>query len=390
MRLFHLHLHPKLPHYFPRHLSFGLEELYLFIGLNDLAIAAITLFEPIYLISLGYSLSRVALFWALIYLVYILIIPFGAMVTSRYGHARSIFLSSLFLIFYYVSLFSLPLHPSFFWIAILCLALYKTFYWPALEADFIRFANQDQEGKELSAVVSLSTIVNVIGPLVGGLMIKLFGFQALFGFVIALVLLANLPLAFSHNPPTREPVGFRQAWRWLRAKDRRRTFVAYLGYGEELIAMVFWPLAIFLAVRTYTGTGALVALATLFTALVTLYIGKLIDQHRQGQLIAFGATATSVTWFARVFAFAAWPVFFLDTLARVFKSFVHVPTLELAFERGAREGPLKTVVFFEQSLAVGKLLIAGLAVALFHWSSNLLWIFPVAGLFALFYRRQLR
>lgn len=383
-------LHHHVPHYFARHLSFGLEELYILVGLNDLALAAVMIFEPLYLYGVGLSLSQIAFFYFGVYLLYVLLLPFGGKIASRLGYPRTIVLASFFLILYYLLLFLSAYSPWLLWLTAAAYALQKTFYWPAMQADFIRFANHKQEGKELSGILSLSTIVNVIGPFLGGLLIKLYGFPALFGLVIGLILLSNLPLFFSKNPPTHEAVGFAESWRRMFAPERRHAFLSYLGYAEELIVMVFWPLAIFFVIRNAAEMGSVVALATLATALLTLYVGKLTDQHKQRALIRLGSTGSSLTWLARIAAVTPLLVFVVDTFSRLFKSILYVPLVEMTYERAVKEGPLKTVIFYEQSLALGKMLAALLLIGLFQFTSNLYFAFVGAAAAALLYRVQVR
>jgi len=69
---FHLHL----PHYFSKHPSRNLKELFWSVGLMDLGLAAVTLFEPIYLYTIGYSVTKIAIFYLLIYGAYFLLVPF--------------------------------------------------------------------------------------------------------------------------------------------------------------------------------------------------------------------------------------------------------------------------------------------------------------------------
>lgn len=383
-------LHYHTPHFFARHLSLGLEELYVMVGLNDLALSAIMVFEPIYLYGLGFSLAQIAFFYAVVYFGYTLLVPLGGQLAARIGYPRTILLSSLFLIGYYLSLFSIALSTTAYWVAAIAFAIQKSLYWPAFESDFVRYAHLKQEGKELSGILSLSTIVTVIGPFVGGLLIKFYGFPALFAFVVGLVLLSNLPLFFSRNPASHEPVAYAGAWHRLADRKHRRAFFAYLGFGEELIVLVFWPIAISLVVRSFASLGLLVALATLVTAVVTLYIGKLTDQHRQPHLIRLGSVGTSLVWLARLLATNPLTVFLVDTGSRVFKSVFYVPLLELTFARASREGPLKTIVFFEQSLALGKLATALIFTAVFSLSANLQYAFVFAAVVALLYRSLAR
>ena len=112
------HALSRLAHYFPRHASVQLRELYLTFGIFDLAVSAVSLFEPIYLYKLGYSIPHILFFYLAIYLLYFAILPLGATFSLRYGYAKGIFSSSFFSISYYLALIGLPYSPFLFFVAI--------------------------------------------------------------------------------------------------------------------------------------------------------------------------------------------------------------------------------------------------------------------------------
>src|SRR3989338_5094483 len=134
-----------LSHYFPRHLAPQLRELYMTISILNLAMAAIMIFEPIYLLGLGYQLSGVIGFYLAVYIIYFLIMPLGAKMALRFGYNKSIIFSTLFLISYYLSLWGLESSPIFLLTAIPAFALQKTFYWPGYHSEFARYGEAREE-----------------------------------------------------------------------------------------------------------------------------------------------------------------------------------------------------------------------------------------------------
>src|SRR3989338_106467 len=175
-----------LSHYFPRHLAPQLRELYVAIGIQNLATAAVMIFEPIYLLERGYQLSEVITFYLGIYLIYFAIMPLGANVALRFGYNKSIILSSFFLIGYYLSLLALSRIPIFVLIAIPSLAIQKALYWPGYHAEFSRYGDSHEEGREVSSREVIDMVGAVIGPFFGGLMLYLSNFNTLFSIVCLL------------------------------------------------------------------------------------------------------------------------------------------------------------------------------------------------------------
>src|SRR5687767_521609 len=92
----------RVPHYFGGRISRQMKELYASTAIADLGIALIMVFEPIFLYSvLGFSMEEVLLFFAAVYAIYIVIIPLGAKVASRFGYEHAILFSIPFQVLYW-------------------------------------------------------------------------------------------------------------------------------------------------------------------------------------------------------------------------------------------------------------------------------------------------
>lgn len=348
------------PHYFRKHLSRQLEELYLSVALLDLALAAVVLFEPIYLYNLGYSISYIMLYYVVVYGAYFFLLPFGGKFLSRFGPEKSILLSSFMLIGYYLCLALLPQAAALFWIAPLLFALEKTFYWPAYHTDFLRTSDQGERGREFSGLWSLSTMMYIIGPIMGGVAIKLFGFVGLFIGVMAIILFSNLPLFFKPVPWKPESFdGWKIFWQPFK-KIHLRSTLGYLALGEELILMVIWPIYIALTFKdNYLSIGGVVAGATLITALVTLYIGKVVDDGRRRWVLRWSGAITALIWVIRPLLKLPVVVFISDACGRIFKNSTYVSMTAITYEHAQREGQLiARSILYEQGFAIAKTLMA--------------------------------
>src|SRR5690606_8538754 len=126
-------------------------ELYGSTAIADFAIAMILLFEPIFFATvLGWNLANVLFFFAGVYALYIILIPFGAGIASRKGYEHSMLYSVPFQIAYWLLLFNAI---NFSWaipLAALALAIEKSLFWPAFHADLAHFSNPDQRGREFA------------------------------------------------------------------------------------------------------------------------------------------------------------------------------------------------------------------------------------------------
>ncbi len=379
---FQLHL----PHYFSKHPSRDLKELFWSVGLMDLGMAAVTLFEPIYLFTAGYSLKQVVFFYFLVYAFYTLFLPFIGRWVGRLGYEHSIFYSQFFLLGYYIALFAIPKFHPLFYLAPILYAIQKSMYWPAYHADFAEFSSKEQRGREVGGIESLHMIVFIVGPFIGGAILEWSNFGVLFTVVAILFILSAFPLLRIREIYSPEKFSYGEVFRELWDKQHRRNFLAYLGFGEELIVLSLWPIFIYLVVNDYFKIGTVVAFATLVTGFLILYVGRAVDKYRKEKVLRAGSLFYFVSWLVRGFGTQVWHVFSLDTISRFSKEVLFVPLVAMTYNQARKYGVLSYTVFYEQSIAVAKCLTAAvLLIIVQSFAEPWLPIFILAGICSLMY-----
>jgi len=380
-----------IPHYFSKHPSHELKELYFSVGIMDFATSAVALFEPIYLWTRGYSFAQIAMFYGVVYLLYTILLPLGGRIAARFGFEHSILTSQFAFILYYVTLFALPQFSWLIYVAPLLFAIQKSLYWPAYHADFTIFSAREQRGQEISGVLTVSAVATILGPIFGGIILKTLGFGPLFLIVAILFLASTRPLLKLKEIHDTAPFSYSKYWKLLWKPTHRRSALAYFGYAEELVALVFWPIFLYLTVSEYSELGLLVGAATFGTMLLVLGIGKLTDRSPKPRVLSFGSIAMGAIWFIRtVVSLTPFRLFLLDAVGRTGKNTVTVPLMSMTYEHGIREDPLAIAVYFEQSLAIGKLIICGILIGVAALAPSITATFQIAfflaGLASLLYR----
>lgn len=357
--------------FFATKLSRQIRELFLSVSLANFAVSMVALFEPIYLYNLGFSIATILYFYGGVYVLYLIAIPIGAKFARRFGYEKAILLGSPFWAVYYCALFLIPQNPTFVYIAIVAFALQKTFYWPGYHADFARFGRSKERGREMSNLIALSAVVYIAGPILGGVIVSVWGFGTLFITATLIILASNLPLLATPEKFKPVPFSYTDAFRRLWAKENRRNFFGFLGFGEELIVMVIWPIFIYVVLANYVTIGLLAALATLATTAASLFVGKLVDgnAHDRQSVLRIGAVFSSATWFLRMLVTGSLGVFLVDSLSRISKNVIVIPMMAMTYQQASESSVMKTMIFFEMSLIVGK--IIAIAIALFA-----IWVIP--------------
>ncbi len=342
----------------PHHLTPLVRALYSASLLQNLALAMLLLFEPIYLWQLGYGVREILLFFLAVYVTYFATMPLGAKFACRFGYERSMVLASFIQVAYFTCLYLVVRSPWFLVPTVLLYALQKTFYWPAYHADFARYSDGAEEGRELSALSVASSLVYVVGPLLAGWILVVGSWAWLFGFGCLLLLLSNWPLVRTPEVFTPRVFPYAEAYRRLFSRVNRRLLLGYMGFGEELIVLTLWPVFMAVVVVNYVEIGAVVAAATLVMAVATLYVGKLTDERNKEGILRYSTVLYALGWLVRTAVATPWGVFLADAWSRLTKSVVSVPLTAITYERAKSRSIMDTVVSFEMSLVVGKVVAA--------------------------------
>ena len=374
--------------YFAKKMTREVKELVLSTAILDFAKASVGVFEPIYLYTIGFSIEKILYFYLAIYILYFLLAPIGGKIARSRGYEHSIVYSSPFLIIFYLSLFAIPYHGFFIVSAIIAYSLQKMLYWPGFHADFARFsANKGKgQGKEISNMVVFSSLVRVFSPFLGGLFLTVFGFKPLFIIVSFLILISNIPLLTTPEKFTPVPFSYKDAIKRIFSKKYRQKLFAYIGFGDEHIAVILWPLFVFMIIKEYDSLGFLVSAAIFFSSLLTLHIGRLTDGTSRREILKVGVGFTFLSWILRIFAATGLGVFVADFMYRSSKRVVYIPCTSITYQDAKEKSVMQGIVFYQMALSLGKILVSVLALTLLYiFPGNWAVIFLLGGIMSFFY-----
>ena len=343
-----------------------LRELFIFQLLFSFAFSLIPIFEPVFFYQIGLSLVAISLYYALHYTLYVLLMPVGVKFAARFGVERSLALAMPFFIAYFLSLAAIPAHPSFFWVAMLLLTIHKSFYWPAYHANFARFSEGKNRGTEQSWMRFITYGTGILGPLTGGVIAARFGFPTLFVLAACTVLIASIPLLKTREKFQRTTVSYGSVWRTIRAPQHRRMVIAMVGWAEDLILLVFWPIWLFVLLGSTEKIGLLAAFSVALMSLWGFMVGDLIDRHgARWALRRLGVPLLLVANVLRFWAVTPWRVVGADVMLRAANLNYSLPFVTQLHMSARRFGALKYAHAFETVLAVSKAAVAWTFVIVF-------------------------
>jgi MFS family permease len=372
--------------FFPSKLSPQLREFYLSNAILQFAQTALLLFEPIYLYTIGFPLWRIMFFYFAVYAINFFLMPLGGKLAKIRGFEHSMLYSSFFQVLCYIFLLLIPYHPLFVWIAIIAYAIQKTMYWPSYHADFAFSGQSGERGRQISNLALLASLAAIAGPLVGGVLVKIFGFVTFFCVMSVLIILSNIPMLRTREIFSPSVFSYKDSYRQLFARENRRYLYGYIGFGEELIAMTVWPIFLFVLMKDYAETGGMIAASTGITGIALLIAGRKTDLRDRLRILQQGALFTSCSWLLRG-AVPGVGIFFHDIFSRVSKGVLAIPLMSGLYDHATHSSIVRTIVFFEMSLTIGKVSAAGLLALFFYFFNDAGWnmAFLLAAAYSFFY-----
>ena len=325
-------------------------------------------------------------FYLGVYIIYFFILPLGAKFARQFGYEHSIAISTVFTALFYLSLFGAAQNIYFIFASIIIYALWKMFYWPAYHCDFAHFSAQGEQGRQISNLLVLESAVFILGPLFGGLILEFFGFNILFILAALLMILSNVPMLITKEQFEPSSFSYIRAYRRLFRKANRRKMLSLLGFGEELIVLTIWPIFIYMTVKDFLGLGVITSISILVTTIIFLYIGRATDKGDGKWLLRYGVIFYFFSWLLRLITRGVAGVFLVDAYSRLAKQSVAIPLTAITYKDAQNTSIIKTVLFFEMSLVLGKIITCVLAIILLQffmpgWNS----LFIMSALISLLY-----
>src|SRR3989344_3696080 len=332
-----------------------LSEMYISAALRDLAMSMSGIFIPLYLlVDLDYSLSKVLLFFLLYGIAVTLSVIPAAKFTSRYGVKHGILISMFGLIIYNISLVTLP-HYNLFFIPAVLSGLSTSFYWINFHADFAKFSDKKNRGREVSIWFITAYMSILLGPILGSIIITYMGFITLFVIVSLIFMLSAVPLFLSSE--VYEPIEF--SIRDIFRRSHLKETYFYVTYGiRMMVSMVVFPLYIFFLLAQYISLGAIASLTALGSMIIGYFVGRLSkDEKKERLMLRYGSLFHSLGLFFMVFVRTFVQIAVVNVYLAMSFIFIDIPHYSMMYTKARKQrNMMGYIVFREISIGIGRVL----------------------------------
>lgn len=370
----HFHHHMHKIHLLKNELS----EVYMNLALESFALSLISIFVPIYILSVGYSFDYMILFFMIYYGCIGIFAPVSASLANRFGFKHIILFRTPLLIAFLLGLHNienLMFSP-------LILAAFGGFgsslYWISINSIFAKYSDKIHRGTQTGKMVSLPQLAALAGPTLGGFISFIYGFKILFLVTSAIIIISVVPLFMTKE--TKPHINFS-----FRKMINIKANLKYSGYftldgAKSVASVIFWPIFIYWGLSgSTTGTGFAQTLTGIGVIAFTYYIGRQTDKKGKTSFIKKGAVFLALVWFARIFASSSFEFFIYSLLAGFFTVLIDVPFLAASFDQANKENPDEFVVFRDIFIGFGRFVFLGLTLLVSDAAMKVLLGFGLAG-----------
>lgn len=372
-------------HYLHHALKREMTELYAATLIRGLALGMLGLFTPLYFFKEGWSIELIIIWFAINYIIFGLLAPFGAMLTGKYGHEKTMAISVPISLVYYVLLFYLPQVPWFFWASSAILGLMKAIYWVAYHAEFASIGNKKEIGEEIGFLRVLVTLIGIVAPALGGYIISQWGFEYVFIVGGILIVTSIIPLLSTKQKWDPINISYKQCAKLLQSKKLKSDLLGHMATGETLVAQAIWPIWLFMIIPSYTDVGILTTVTIFLSFIIMLWIGKLSNHKNKSSLIKKAGGAVSFSWLIRAFAYNPITIFFSDTMYKISAKSLHIPYVALSYTRTSKKHIIQYTAFWMMAIAIGKTIAAIAILITLAFTQNLIFTFFTASILSLLY-----
>lgn len=365
--------------------------LFLNQSFRGMAVSLLSLFSSIYVYKTLFSLTKQANIALLAVFIYFLGLfgfkfisnLFAEELSLRLGLKKQIYFGLLFL-----AICLLILVLSLKWPLLLFLAspfwgLSTGFYWFGRHGLLAKTGREEAFGKELGMIEVMSTPLLLGIPFLGGVLIKLAGYKALFGASLFFVFLAGLSIKPAREEKTRHDTSLAEVLRLF--KTHKRMVLAYMGNSAAgTIYTIAIPLYLFLILQKELTLGEFFSLSMILVALVNLIIGRWVDIKGKGGLIAYGSVFQFFVWLGRSLTYNVKVLFTFDIIDRVTGGMVGIPLGVLTYEKaldGHSTG--RAILFRELAITSGAIFACLLLIGFALLGIELKFSFLLAAFFSL-------
>jgi hypothetical protein len=248
-------------------------------------------------------------------------------------------ISHSFFFLYYLLLtfinFSVLLVP----LAIIAKGIGMALFWPSYHINFTRFSRGNRQGREVGKKNIAANFPQVLGPIIGGIILSCFNYTFLFTAVLGILLISAIPLFMTREKKEIYSDGYQKAWSRIFKKRNINTSIAFVCDSIEVgINNYLWPLFMAVLSISYLSIGGITSFSLFLSVVFIFYIGKISDTDKRTRVLSLGSLLTSFAWLIKFFVATPLSAFLSHSFYKISKTSAVIPFQTFFYEKASARG----------------------------------------------------
>ncbi len=312
----------------------NLKYLYAIRLVRDLANQLMIFFLPLYFFNLRFpfmsrfelsglqeGIFNVAMVYLLTYVVcFFLAIPTSRILT-KHGVRYGFLLGHLFYCLYALALFFSIENPYLVLTAAVINGLQINLFWNTYHYSLSKHSSENKIGSNLGIINFLLTLLAMIAPALGGIIIVTLGYQTLFLLGLFIILFGVVFSLQLDNVKVRDHISFKEFSAWLAEPTFRRLAVSFTGRYFNDASINLWTLYMFILLGSHDSVGYFYSLSLFLALLISYFAGSYIDRDKGRKQFFMSGGFLSFFWVLRGFMLNIWTITIVNAFDKLTASY---------------------------------------------------------------------
>lgn len=343
--------------------------------LNRIVLSVISIYIPAFLLTHGFSLGKVLLFFTIYHVSGLLFSLFiFPPLARRFGVMNTFKLYYPLQILYLLSLSFFLSHGVFLEVVAIIGGFANFAYWTSMNIFFIKFAKPTDMGNSLAKFFALPQLFGIVGPLLGAVLIPSFGFWPIFLLTIVGLLLSFMPLLSVDDSKMHVGLHFSHALK----RFSRSKLLFLFEFLDNIIeeSEWFWSIYVFLLIGSLAVPGIVGSLESVGGALFTLFIGKYASRYGR-KVIPFASICFIVLMLLRIVINTPISAYIITLIASFVLTLFLVSYFSSVYKTVKDDKEEEFMILREIPTVLGRLVVFGFAYLTIH-DLRLFFLLPLA------------
>lgn len=349
------------------HLKDKLGLLYSHIVIQSFAISLISVFVPIYLLTIDFTLSQVFLYLLVEWTLFGLLAPLYGKIIHKLGLKEIILIRTPFLIIGLMLLFSLEtstLIRNYYLIIPIIMGASGALYTLSISSLFAKYMGNKKQTEKTAKFMSYPRIFAIASPTIGAIIASYFGFSFLLTLVSIFLFISVFPIFLIKQKISHPKFNLKV---FKEIKLELKEFLLLMAYGiTGLVFSLILPITLYLYSSNIISLGIFISAISLISAIFTIYLGKLANRHGYTKILKIGALLTFVLLMLIGYFLKSEYIIHLSLISGFVNILINLP-YETHLYKKSREhkSHLEFLVFKEFSLYFGRIFLFGILILFF-------------------------